>query len=280
MFRVRIPLIIIIVQMVMLAFAVSAPAQMNSAVMTWYTGGETRLSLNPVAADELSYLELAGTTTQKNLLVKVAKKGAAAHSSSIPLAGDGSFNVRYLIKDGIGSYTITFYGSGQNGSLNYQGLGYFTHTVKKALPAELQNLELNGTVIEFIDKVLGTSVGRGECWDLAQEALDTNLADWARPTAFGLPLDPDAGEIKAGDIIQFRALKVTEHLPDGSTQRTTLGAPDHTAVVYKVLGKKHYTLAHQNFAGKRRVIKSDINLANVTGGQYRIYRPVALMIRQ
>ena len=208
------------------------------------------------------------------------KKGGKERSNPVPLAADGSFNVRYLIKEGIGTYTVSFHGSGQKSSLSYEGLGFFTHTVKKALPANLLRLELNGKVLAFVNKVLGTSVGRGECWDLAQEALDMNLAYWTRPTTFGLPLNPRTDEIKAGDIIQFRNLKITEHLPDGRTRWEILGAPDHTAVIYKVLGKKRYTLAHQNVGGKRTVMKGDINLANVTGGQYWIYRPVALMIRQ
>jgi hypothetical protein len=252
---------------------------MNSDVIIWYTGGEAKLHLNPVPADLMSSVEFSGTTTQNTLMVKVAKNGGTARSTHIPLTADGSFNVLYLIKDGIGTYTITFYGSKQNGSMNYQGLGYVTHMVKKTLPANLQGVELNGKILEFIDKVMGTTVGHGECWDLAQEVLDANLADWTRPTTFGLPRNPDTNEIKAGDIIQFRTLTLTEHLPGGGTRRTAFGTPDHTAVVYKVLGKKQYTLAHQNVAGKRTVIKSDINLAYVTGGQYRVYRPVALMIR-
>jgi hypothetical protein len=127
---------------------------------------------------------------------------------------------------------------------------------------------------------MGTTVGSGECWDLAQQALDMNLAEWSRPTSFGRPLNPETDEIKAGDIIQFRSVKITEHLPGGVTRWETLGTPDHTAIIYRVLGKKRYTLAHQNIGGKRSVMTSDINLAKVTGGKYRIYRPVALMIRQ
>lgn len=256
------------------------PRQLNSGAITWYTGGEAKLSLNPVPADMSSSVVFAGTTTEKTLIVTVEKKGGAARSNPVPLAADGSFNVRYLIKEGIGTYTVSFHGSGQKKSLSYEGLGFFTHTVKKALPANLLRLELNGKVIAFVNKVLGTSVGRGECWDLAQEALDMNLADWNRHTTFGLPLNPETDEIKAGDIIQFRTLKITEHLPGGVTQWETLGAPDHTAVIYKVLGKKRYTLAHQNVGGKRTVMMGNINLANVTDGRYWIYRPVALMIRQ
>lgn len=254
-------------------------AQTNNVAISWYTGGEARLNLDPVPANQSSSIVLAGTTTGKTLIVKVAKKGGAARSNPIPLAADGSFNVRYLLKDGSGSYTVTLFGSSQKNALNYQGLGFFTHTAKESLPAGQQRLELNAKMLAFVSSVMGTSVGSGECWDLAQKALDMNLADWTRPTTFGLPLNPEKDEIKAGDIIQFRSVKTTEHLPGGVTRWETLGAPDHTAVIYKVLGKKRYTLAHQNVGGKRSVLTSDINLANITGGKYWIYRPVALMIR-
>lgn len=253
--------------------------QTTTAAITWYTGGEARLKLAPVPADQASSIVLAGTTTDKTLVVKVAKKGGPEHSNTIPLTADGSFNVRYLMKDGAGTYTVTFYGSSQKNSLNYRGLGFFTLTVNKPLPANLLHLELNGEVLSFVDTVMGTTVGRGECWDLAQQALDENLADWTRPTSFGRQLNPETDEIKAGDIIQFRSVKTTEHLPGGGTRWETLGAPDHTAVIYRVLGKKRYTLAHQNIGGKRTVMTSDVNLANATGGKYRIYRPVAQMIR-
>ncbi len=264
----------------MITLVVSASAQPDSAAITWYQGGEDRLSLNPVPADFGSSVVLSGNTTQKTLIVKVGKKGEITRSNPIPLAADGSFNVRYLLKEGIGTYTVTFYGSEKRAALNYQGLGFFTHTVKKLLPVDQNGIELNDKVIKFVDTVLGTSVGRGECWDLAQEALVSNLADWTRPTAFGLLLNPETSEIKAGDIIQFRSLTVSEQLPAGVTRLTTLGAPEHTAVIYEVLGKKRYILAHQNFGNMRTVMKSAINLAHITGGKYWIYRPVAQMIRQ
>ena len=85
--------------------------------------------------------------------------------------------------------------------------------------------------------------------------------------------------IKAGDIIQFRSVKTTEHLPGGITKYATIGAPDHTAIVYNVLGKKHYTVAQQNVSGNRNVIMGEMDLAKVTSGTYWIYRPVALMIK-
>lgn len=277
----RLPISIAISVLIVLTLVASASARTDFAIMRWYTGGDAELRLSPVVIpDNTSSVVLAGTTSQKTLLVTVAKNNGRIRSNPIPLAADGSFDVRYLIKDGIGTYTVTFSGSEEKDSLSYHGLGFFTFTVKQTLSADLLGLELNGKILEFVDKVMGTTVGRGECWDLAREALDGSLADWTRPTNFGRPLNPDSDEIKAGDIIQFRNLTIIEHLPGGTTRRETLGLPDHTAVIYKVLGKKRYTLAHQNVRGMRRVVTGDINLANVTGGKYRIYRPVPLMIRQ
>lgn len=258
---------------------ISVPAQADTAAVTWYAGGNAKLNLNPVTIDNSSSILLAGSTSQKMLIVTVAKKNGQSRTNPVPLAADGSFNVRYLFKDGNGTYTITFLGAKKTDALNYQGLGFFTHTVKHTLPADLQRIELNDSIIDFVSKVMGTTVGRGECWDLAQQALDTNLADWTRPTDYGLRLNPETDMIKAGDIIQFRSVTITEHLPGGVTKRETLGLPDHTAVIYKVLGKKSYTVAHQNIRGIRRVITGDINLAKITGGTYSVYRPVALMIR-
>lgn len=272
-------LIRIVLALLVVTLAEAAFAQTDTAAVTWYTGGAAKLNLAPIPRDTPPSVPLAGSTTQKTLLVTVAKRGGKARSNPISLAADGTFNLLYLIKDGRGTYTLTFFGSEQPGALNYQGLGYLTLTLNQPLPANLLNLELNGQILAFVDQVMGTTVGRGECWDLAQAALDANLADWSRPTGFGRLLNPATDTIKAGDILQFRSLKITEQLPDNVTRTETLGAPDHTAVIYQVLGKQHYTLAHQNVGGVRKVIKSDLNLAHVTSGRYWIYRPVALMIR-
>lgn len=280
MFHLRLCLQTVLALMFLTTAAVSAPARNPPDRMSWYTGGKAKLHLDQIPAETSSSVVFAGTTTQKDLLVKVDKKGEGSRSSHIPLAADGSFNVRYLIKDGIGPYTISFFGSEQNGSSKFQGLGFLDIKVNEITPADQPDLELNSKMIEFVDQVMGTTVGRGECWDLAQEGLDKNLADWTRPLSFGLPLNPKTDEIKAGDIIQFRTLKTIERLPNKGIQTETFGLPDHTAVIYKVLGKNNYTLAHQNINGKRSVIKSNVNLAHVTSGQYWIYRPVALMVRQ
>lgn len=280
MFQHRIPVLIILVVTAASALVVSVSAQTDTAAITWYTGGDKKLRLEPIPVDTASSLALAGTTSQKTLIVTVSKKNGATRNNPVPLEIDGSFNVLYLIRDGIGTYTITLSGSTQSNSQSYQGLGFFTHAVNKALPANLLSLELNGKIIEYANNMMGTTVGCGECWDLIQEALDKNLADWTRPTSYGRLLNPETDEIKAGDIIQFRSLKITEHLPGGVTKRETIGEPDHTAIIYKTLGNKRYILAHQNVNGKRSVLKGEVNLTKITSGKYWIYRPVALMIKQ
>ena len=268
----------ITVLLFMLLVAAPVLAGSSGTPLTWYTNGQSRLMLNPVAADGAAVLLLSGVTSQKTLIVRVAKKGGGMRSNPIPVARDGSFTVRYLLKEGVGNYTVSLFGNEQSGALNFSGLCHFDHEVQKGLPAELAHLELNDKIVAFVDRVVGSRVGRGECWDLAQEALDSNLADWNRPTQFGTPLDPERTPIKGGDIIQFTSVTITERFPDGGTRWETVGAPDHTAIILKVLGGKRYLLAQQNVEGKRYVVTSEMNLALVTAGTYRIYRPVALMI--
>jgi hypothetical protein len=126
---------------------------------------------------------------------------------------------------------------------------------------------------------MGTTVGRGECWDLAQEALDGCGADWDRPWKFGALLDPAKDEIRPGDIIQFRTVKLVEQLPDGGSRWQVIGMPDHTAVIIAVLGPLRYRLAHQNINGKRSVITTEVNLNHATAGKYSVYRPVAGIVK-
>ncbi len=150
----------------------------DATTITWYTGSEAKIRMNPITDDTSATITFSGVTSQKTLIVKVAKNGGLMRSNPIPLSPDGSFNVRYLLKDGVGKYAITFFGSEQRDSRSYQGLGNLTKTVNTPLPPNLAGLELNSKVIEFINKAMGTTVGRGECWDVAQKALDMTLADW------------------------------------------------------------------------------------------------------
>lgn len=114
---------------------------------------------------------------------------------------------------------------------------------------------------------MGKKVGKGECWDLAAEALNSSGAKWSPPYEFGKKLNEKKDMIFPGDIIQFEGVKLV--YPDKNWN----SFPKHTAIIYKVINKREYTIAEQNSNGKRFVVLSDINLNYLEKGKYQIYRP-------
>jgi hypothetical protein len=131
--------------------------------------------------------------------------------------------------------------------------------------------ELNQKVIKYVNSVIGQQVDRGECWDLANQALNQNNAKWNGEYVYGKPIDPEKDEVYPGDMIQFEKVKV-KYINGNVITTETMG--HHTAIVYKVYGKGKYQLAHQNtgFSG-RKVGLSDLNLENVIKGKMKFYRP-------
>ncbi|MBL0327946.1 MAG: CHAP domain-containing protein [Bacteroidetes bacterium] len=121
-------------------------------------------------------------------------------------------------------------------------------------------------ILSFCDANKGKKVGKGECWDLAKEALNNAEATWTPPYAFGKELKKK-DLILAGDIIQFE--KVTIEYPDGAWK----DLPHHTAIIYKVVEGQKLIVAEQNANGKRFVIFSEIDLSYVKKGKFTIYRP-------
>jgi hypothetical protein len=122
-------------------------------------------------------------------------------------------------------------------------------------------------IIEFSLKNLGKKVETGECWDLANAALNYADADWEAPFKFGTKLDYTKQELKAADILQFTNIKLK--FPNGS-----MSFPKHTAIVYKAKGK-NVTLLQQNFNNKKYVDTLTINLNNISNGKVDAYRPKA-----
>lgn len=133
--------------------------------------------------------------------------------------------------------------------------------------------ELNQKIINYVNSVIGKQVDRGECWDLAYQALNRHNAKWNGEYIYGKEINPETDVVYPGDIIQFEKVKVKYTI--GNTITTeTMG--HHTAIVYKVYKKGKYQLAHQNtgFSG-RTVGLSDLELANVIKGKMKFYRPQA-----
>jgi len=135
---------------------------------------------------------------------------------------------------------------------------------------------LNKKVIFYVNKVIGQKVDRGECWDLAAGALDYAGGYLDRSSqktiyVFGKVINPKKEEIYPGDIIQFENVKL-EYVKDNGIFTETM--PHHTAIIYKVLGKDHYKIAHQNtsFSGKK-VGLSELKIDDIIKGDIIFYRP-------
>jgi hypothetical protein len=129
--------------------------------------------------------------------------------------------------------------------------------------------ELNRSILAFVDSKMKKKVGRGECWDLAAQALNAAGAKWNGKFDFGRKLS--AGEeILPGDIIQFEGVKIKYVESDA---RYTQLLKHHTGIVYSMKGKKQFDMANQNTEHGRKVSLTYIDLNKVTSGKYFIYRP-------
>ena len=135
---------------------------------------------------------------------------------------------------------------------------------------------LNQKIVAYVTTTLGKQVDRGECWDLANQALKQNEAKWDWAYEFGQLINPANDTVYPGDIIQFENV-VVKYQKRNVTYTETMD--HHTAIVYRVIDqeKKIFELAHQNteFSGKKVGI-SEFYLKNVTKGKIMFYRPVPL----
>ncbi len=130
---------------------------------------------------------------------------------------------------------------------------------------------LNKQVIEIVKTTIGKKVDRGECWDLANKVLIQINADWDLKYKYGKLVNPKNDIIYPGDIIQFEGVKVK--YTKGNTTYTE-SMEHHTAIVYRVIEKGIYELAHQNtdFSG-RKVGLSTLDISTIIKGKMSIYRP-------
>lgn len=126
-------------------------------------------------------------------------------------------------------------------------------------------------VVEFAKGKMGKRVGRGECWDLAAEALTTAGAKWDGKYAWGVKIDPEKEQVLPGDVVQFENI-VFEWEEDGSLYRENM--PHHTAIVVEVKSPGAFVIAHQNFGPLgRKVGLTELVLAHRKKGKLMIYRP-------
>jgi len=124
--------------------------------------------------------------------------------------------------------------------------------------------DIGDRIIEFSMKNLKKKIDRGECWDLANAALNNADADWSPPFNFGTKVD--ISQAQRADILQFTNIKMK--FPNGS-----MSFPQHTAIIYKI-NKKQITLIHQNFNNKRYVDTLTISLDYIKKGKIEAFRPI------
>lgn len=147
---------------------------------------------------------------------------------------------------------------------------YAIDPVQKTAAKKSPYVATNKDVLAFTKQAVGTKVGRGECWDLAQQALDFSGSIWRKPHQFGFPLKKGE-EILPGDIIQFASTRFEWSKGNGSAWKQ-LGYPNHTSIIYGVKNTQ-LQLAHQNVNGVRKVFLEILDLKHIVSGSYKIYRP-------
>ncbi len=250
----------------------------EQAKINYSTGGNKKFQLQPVKKNIDYKIRLKGSSKYKNLwfqISRISPKSRVIKKRDIKLIlnKESKFDYYYYLKDKSGKYKVTVFGNNYL-SERYTGLCNFTVLSHADPPKKLSELNINDKVLKYVDKVMGKKVGRGECWDLAQEILDYYSADWIRTLEFGVRLDPEKDKILPGDIVQMRSVKL-------QYGRTTeyFGRPKHTAIIYKVIAKGDYILAHQNVAGKRYVLKGKFNLNHMKSGTIKFFRPIAGLIK-
>ena len=131
--------------------------------------------------------------------------------------------------------------------------------------------ELNKQIISHVKSTIGKQVGRGECWDLAADALNSVGADWDKNYKFGRVVNYAKDCVFPGDIVQFEGVQI-EYRKGNSVYWEDL--EHHTAIVYEVKATGNYIMAEQNTSeGGKKVVLNPLQLKDVTKGKYTIYRP-------
>jgi hypothetical protein len=141
------------------------------------------------------------------------------------------------------------------------------------LGAQGQTPALNQKITDYVTTQIGKKVDRGECWDLAYQALTQNNCEWDGRYAYGKKVNPNTDSIYAGDLLQFEGVTV-KYKENNMIVKESF--PHHTAIIYQVLGKGHYKIAHQNFGNTaKKVVVTELKLSNKVSGTIFFYRPVS-----
>ena len=131
--------------------------------------------------------------------------------------------------------------------------------------------ELNVRVANFAVDHLTKKVGNGECWTLAKQALVAAGAQSPSGYVFGREL-PYGEPWLPGDILQFTKCQFVDVQPNHRST-TTLGTPNHTAIVYSV-SNGNVVILQQNVNNDKHVQTQTLHFSNMVSGNLIVYRPM------
>lgn len=131
--------------------------------------------------------------------------------------------------------------------------------------------ELRGQVVAFARDRVGQTVGAGECFDLADQALRNagakTAADFGPVTANGnyhWGTQINLSDLRPGDIIQFRNYSFVHKTieSDGSWSEQSGDRPHHTAIVDRVVGHGTVVVLEQNVPEHEPVQRCELYFSN------------------
>ncbi|MCR9174217.1 MAG: CHAP domain-containing protein [bacterium] len=131
--------------------------------------------------------------------------------------------------------------------------------------------EFNQRIVDIASAEMNKKVGTGECWDLAQLVLDETGANWDGYEVFGTEINHKNECIYAGDIIQFKNVKITWEEGKYTYEEEM---KHHTAIVHEVLEDGNIVLIHQNTGQHGRKVGTTLfRINDMKKGKITVYRP-------
>lgn len=156
-----------------------------------------------------------------------------------------------------------------------------------------------GHVVDWCRARIGTTVGDGECWALADHALEgagvKAIREGHEPpmrsvgkvhgqclllwdTQSGVPVDGllEIAGVAPGDFLQmanghFQTVRLNPEYNLRSERNVRLA--DHTAIIEKVVGDQMHVI-EQNTQAEKTVVEGEYNLRDMVEGTVRVFRPI------
>lgn len=155
-------------------------------------------------------------------------------------------------------------------------------------------MSLKNKILAYCISHLGVKVDRGECWDLAENALKSanaktsnDLGKVGADTDYIWGSEISLSAASPGCIIQFRNYKYVKETSNERYLRSeNQTRPHHTAIIEKVNGKGEIVVLEQNVGNNKKVHRNTLYFETTTykdgrntiaisvTGKFKIYEPL------